>query len=287
MDLTLDDLISRNQDLFRLHAFDTRRPGQLVSARLHELAGRLDIRYKTKHLPCSALLVRTPEGTEVWLRESDSFAVRNFSLAHEIAHLIVGVPHDVTSVDRTLETKCNALAGDIAAPVPIIAQMMRGCTPCFWDFRTIARRLAVTLEVAAPQVARTGMWNVVIVRWAIRPRPGSDEKKLRVTFSWPPAGTQVFIPVHKAAEDGTAPSNALAEGRSITTDTLNLGAMRGTFSSEATRTYERRQAESGDATAIVWQLINLANSIKPLPHESPSADTNEKGGRTRPALRVS
>ncbi len=141
MALTLGDLVSRNQDLFRLSAFGPRRPGQLVSDRLNKLAERLGIRYKTKRLPCSALLLKTPAGTEVWLRESDSFPVRNFSLAHEIAHLIAGLPHDVTSPDRELEETCNALASEIVAPVSVITHMMHGSTPCFWDFRKIARHL--------------------------------------------------------------------------------------------------------------------------------------------------
>lgn len=99
---------------------------------------------------------------------------KRFTLAHEIAHLLLGKPglRSACGHNDALERKCDAIASELLMPmdeaVPFVKSLGK---PSPQSLRAIATRFDVSLQAAAYRVHRDlGLWKCFIGCWQRHPK---------------------------------------------------------------------------------------------------------------------
>lgn len=163
---------------------DTRRAVEIFAAggaspskSLESLAHRLGVsRIIEERLPFEGGLFRLSHGELVVKLNSESPYVRKrFTLAHEIAHLLLKTVPAFRSTERTdasLERTCDLIAAELLMPTKESVDYVRGLgTPSPEKLKVIASKYAVSMQTAAIRV-RDGfrLWKCSVGMWERSPR---------------------------------------------------------------------------------------------------------------------
>ncbi len=139
---------------------------------LEALARKLGVsRIAEERLPFDGGLFELASGELVIkLNSESSFVRKRFTLAHEIAHLLLNtVPaHRSTSrTDEALERTCDLIAAELLMPSAEVSDFARGLGPPSPEkLRGIASKYAVSMQAAALRVrGDLGLWKCSIGMW--------------------------------------------------------------------------------------------------------------------------
>jgi hypothetical protein len=157
------------QAFVRLHHAD--------SESLDALARKFGVcRIIKQRLPFEGGLFRLPDGELVIkLNSESSFVRRQFTLAHEIAHLLLDtVPahRSASHTDLHLERSCDLIAAELLMPTEDATVFIHGLgSPSPENLRTIASRYTVSLQTAAIRVCSgLKLWKCGIGMWSLSPK---------------------------------------------------------------------------------------------------------------------
>lgn len=144
---------------------------------LDALARKLGVtRIIEQRLPFEGGLFRLPDDELVIkLNSESSFVRKRFTLAHEIAHLLLNtVPaHRSTKrTDEALERTCDLIAAELLMPAEDTTEFIRGLgSPSPENLKVIASRYTVSLQTAAIRVHDgLKLWKCGIGMWSVSPR---------------------------------------------------------------------------------------------------------------------
>lgn len=126
-----------------------------------ELAARLGIDVRVSPLSgCDGWVLSVPTRVVIRLNENASPARRRFTLAHELGHLLLGIPtivgesiRDSLRSNSVEERSVNDLAGELLLPESIVRQRLPSVPVVATQFRKLAKtanvsELAVAIRVA-------------------------------------------------------------------------------------------------------------------------------------------
>lgn len=113
------------------------------------LAKKLNISLRESSLiGCDGWVLSGPNGTVIHLNSDSPVVRRRFTLAHELGHLILGVPTVVgESFDDALksndaeERKVNDLASELLIPESILRKSLPSCPSMLCNFRSWLKNL--------------------------------------------------------------------------------------------------------------------------------------------------
>jgi hypothetical protein len=187
-----------------------------------------------RDLPASGLLVETGSSKYVALiRASDPPTRQRFSLAHEIAHVLVshaGVESDLSCRRAPIERLCDRIAAELVLPA---TQYLNARTepPTLDHALDVARRCRAS-EVASVLRLADIFPEVTVVAWATRSRPGGSAK-LRILWSRSPKGKFIpeFAPPPASLDLDSLRIGDVLRARAA----LNLGSLRGPHLVESVR----------------------------------------------------
>jgi hypothetical protein len=198
--------------------------------RLREIAESLGVRslVRLPNLPVAGLLRSLPDGGfEIHVRSEDSAPRQRFTLAHELAHILIADsgPTGTGSLgcgDPLIERQCDNLAGRLLLPIARYPSRLLVTEPLIAARQ--AARECQSSRLAAVLRLRDIIPDSVIIAWGTRSRPGAGSK-MRVLWSVSNAGT--YIPAHApwppAAKMPAGSDDIIAEEVRI-----KLGSVRGT-----------------------------------------------------------
>lgn len=144
------------------------------SESLDELARKFGVsRIIKQRLPFEGGLFRLPDGELVIkLNSESSFVRRQFTLAHEIAHLLLDTVPAHRSANRAdvhLERSCDLIAAELLMPTQETSDFIYGLgAPSPENLKAIASRYTVSLQTAAIRVySGLKLWKCGIGMWSI------------------------------------------------------------------------------------------------------------------------
>jgi hypothetical protein len=151
-----------------------RRPGD---ESLDTLACKLGVtRIIEQRLPFEGGLFQLPDGELVIkLNSESSFVRKRFTLAHEIAHLLLNtVPahRSASRTDEDLERTCDLIAAELLMPTEEATDFIRGLgSPSPENLKAIASRYMVSLQTAGIRVhSGLKLWKCAIGMWSLSPK---------------------------------------------------------------------------------------------------------------------
>jgi IrrE N-terminal-like domain len=144
---------------------DYRRKGEI----LESLAERLGVTRITKEpLPFEGGIFCGNEGLTIKLNSLSPLTRQRFTLAHELAHLILDAQKAASArrcvVSSALEKACDAVAGELLIPGDEV-QGLTGGSGSTDALVTLARRFNVSLQAAAVRVKEVAQWKDSIGFW--------------------------------------------------------------------------------------------------------------------------
>ena len=152
----------------------TRRSGD---ESLDALARKLGVtRIVEQRLPFEGGLLQLPDGELVIkLNSESSFVRKRFTLAHEIAHLLLNtVPahRGANRTDENLERTCDLIAAELLMPTEEATEYITGLgLPSPENLKAIASRYAVSLQAAAIRVHKgLQLWKCGLGMWSLSPK---------------------------------------------------------------------------------------------------------------------
>lgn len=144
---------------------------------LDALAHKLSVsRIVEQRLPFEGGLFQLADGELVIkLNAESSFVRKRFTLAHEIAHLLLKTVPAFRSTRRTdeaLERTCDLIAAELLMPTTEAADFVRGLgRPSPEKLRDIASKYAVSTQTAALRVLYDfKLWKCCIGMWEVSPK---------------------------------------------------------------------------------------------------------------------
>ncbi len=144
---------------------------------LDALARKLGVtRIIEQRLPFEGGLFQLPDGELVIkLNSESSFVRKRFTLAHEIAHLLVNtVPahRGANRTDEYLERACDLIAAELLMPTVEATDFISGLgSPSPENLKAIASRYTVSLQTAAIRVHNAlKLWKCGIGMWSFSPK---------------------------------------------------------------------------------------------------------------------
>lgn len=144
---------------------------------LESLARKLGVsRIAEERLPFDGGLFRLRDGELVIKRNVDSSFVRKrFTLAHEIAHLLLNtVPahRNGSYADEDLERTCDLVAAELLMPTTETTNFIRALgSPSPEGLKGIASRYTVSLQTAAIRLyGGLKLWKCGIGMWSVSPK---------------------------------------------------------------------------------------------------------------------
>jgi Zn-dependent peptidase ImmA (M78 family) len=144
---------------------------------LYELARRLGVsRIIKQTMPFEGGLFRLPDGELVIkLNAQSSFVRQQFTLAHEIGHLLLRTVPAFRSgqkVDPDLERTCDLIAAELLMPTEEATDFVHGLgSPSPENLKVIASRYVVSLQTAAIRVySGLKLWKCGIGMWSLSPK---------------------------------------------------------------------------------------------------------------------
>jgi len=129
-----------------------------------------------QRLPFEGGLFQLPDGELVIkLNSGSSFVRKRFTLAHEIAHLLLNTVPAHRSGNRTdedLERTCDSIAAELLMPTEEATNYIRGLgSPSPENLKAIASMFTVSLQTAAIKVHNgLKLWKCGIGMWSLSPR---------------------------------------------------------------------------------------------------------------------
>jgi len=143
---------------------------------LDALARKLGVtRIIEQRLPFEGGLFQLPDGELVIkLNSESSFVRKRFTLAHEIAHLLLNTVPAHRSANRTdedLERTCDLIAAELLMPTEEATDFISGLgSPSPENLKAIASRYTVSLQTAAIKVhSALRLWKCGIGMWNLSP----------------------------------------------------------------------------------------------------------------------
>jgi hypothetical protein len=144
---------------------------------LDALARKLGVsRIIEQRLPFEGGLFQLPDGELVIkLNSESSFVRKRFTLAHEIAHLLLNtVPahRGANRIDEDLERTCDLIAAELLMPTEEATNYISGLgSPSPENLKAIASMFTVSLQAAAIRVHNgLKLWKCGIGMWSLSPR---------------------------------------------------------------------------------------------------------------------
>jgi hypothetical protein len=162
-------LVGENDTARAVQVFVKKSRGETAS--LENVARKLGVEEVIEErLPFEGGIFRERGRLVIRLNAASSFARKRFTLAHEIAHLLLGtVPgrRSTSHGDPALERACDFVAAELLMPaeetVPFIKELG---SPCPRKLRLIASKYGVSQHVAAIRVRDDfRLWRCCIGRW--------------------------------------------------------------------------------------------------------------------------
>jgi len=252
-------LYERYPKLFQLASFSLpEREDAPVVPRLRELATLCGIHdVSVRPLAVQALLVDKPR-LEVWLNQEDPRTVRNFSLAHEIGHVLIGMPHNPLSSGPVVEERCERIARQIVTPPPAVAEVASQSGASLTVLFSLARQFDVSRHTMAASIVSDGSWNVVILLWTRKGRPGSGQKKIRPERWWKRPGQRIYIPDNLPAPPFSNVYRAYTDGHARRSrEKLRRGTLNGMFETEAIRLGPGPFGINEGKATWIWEMVHL------------------------------
>ncbi len=153
------------------------RTHRTASESLDALARKLGVsRIIEQRLPFEGGLFQLEDGELVIkLNSESSFVRKRFTLAHEIAHLLLNTVPAHRSTDRAdkdLERTCDLIAAELLMPTEEATDFISGLgLPSPENLKAIASRYTVSLQTAAIRVHDgLKLWKCCIGMWSISPK---------------------------------------------------------------------------------------------------------------------
>jgi len=121
-------------------------------------------------------LFQLPDGELVIrLNSQSSFVRKRFTLAHEIAHLLLNtVParRSTNRTDQALERTCDLIAAELLMPTAEASDFIRALgSPSPEKLRDIASKYAVSIQAAAIRVCdNLKLWKCSVGMWDLSPK---------------------------------------------------------------------------------------------------------------------
>ena len=144
---------------------------------LDDMARRLGVsRIIRERLPFEGGLLRLPDGELVIkLNAQSSFVRQRFTLAHEVAHLLLRTEpafRGNRKSDVYLERACDVIAAELLMPSAEAADFVRDLgSPSPEKLSTIASRYSVSMQTAAIRVHNDfKLWKCCIGMWSVAPK---------------------------------------------------------------------------------------------------------------------
>jgi IrrE N-terminal-like domain len=144
---------------------------------LDVLARRLGVtRIIEQRLPFEGGLFQLSDGELVIkLNSESSFVRKRFTLAHEIAHLLLNtVPahRSANQTDEDLERTCDLIAAELLMPAEEATNFISGLgSPSPENLKAIASRFAVSLQTAAIRIHNgLKLWKCGLGMWSLSPK---------------------------------------------------------------------------------------------------------------------
>ncbi len=190
---------------------------------------------RVEHLsiPVDAALVREGKERVVLVSNSASRRRQRYSLAHEIAHVVLGTEGQscftLRSGRNSAERDADGFAAELLMPESEVRQIVERDAVGFAALRRLALSFGVSLEAMALRLCELALTDSVFIRWEVFGRPGSGDK-LRVAWSCAPAGSRIWIP--RYATSRTLSERVAASPRGSGPIRLQLGTLRGIFALE-------------------------------------------------------
>ncbi len=116
-------------------------------------------------------LERNPEVTRILLNQSVSPQRRRFTLAHELAHLLLAHPHTPVTARRTYpnlndeERFCDSFAASLLLPARWLRTQYQGSPPSLASLRQVANTADTSLSATAVRMNTLLAWNRALLRW--------------------------------------------------------------------------------------------------------------------------
>jgi len=129
-----------------------------------------------QRLPFEGGLFQLPDGELVIkLNSESSFVRKQFTLAHEIAHLLLNTVPAYRSTNRgdeALERTCDLVAAELLMPSEEAGDFIHGLgPPSPENLRAIASKYSVSLQTAAIRVHYDlRLWKCSVGMWSLSPR---------------------------------------------------------------------------------------------------------------------
>lgn len=147
---------------------------------LHALASKLGVsKIIEEPLQFEGGVFVKPSGVEVKLNSNSPFVRRRFTLAHEIAHLLLGKPglRSASRDEPALERACDSIASELLMPLQDVSEFANSLgRPSPEKLRAIASRYGVSVRTAAIRVhSDLGLWKCCVGLW---------ERNPEVTTTW-------------------------------------------------------------------------------------------------------
>jgi Zn-dependent peptidase ImmA (M78 family) len=157
---------------------------------LELLAGRLGVdEIQATDLLEDGRLERTDDATRILLRAANHRTRRRFTLAHELAHLLVARDPEGALVahrrpmDRSVEERfCDALAASLIMPRAWVIADFATAPQVLATAMQMARMADVSLSAAVVRLRELCSWNSSLLRWA---RNGSQWKLVSIVGAPP------------------------------------------------------------------------------------------------------
>lgn len=138
---------------------------------LHALAGRLGVTNIIEE-PLQfegGVFEKAPGALIIKLNSKSPFVRRRFTLAHEVAHLLLGKPglRSASRDNPALERTCDSIASELLMPLDDVSGFVGNLgQPSPKKLQTIASRYAVSVRTAAIRVhADLSLWKCFVGLW--------------------------------------------------------------------------------------------------------------------------
>jgi len=200
-----------------------------------------------------AFLVRASDGYVIGINAAHLRERQRFSIAHELAHLflieqrqqraqrIVGrcasAPigfETVTTEKEHIERFCQEAAAELLMPGAWFTREARQRPPSIGSVVFLARHFRVSVPAVVVRLEELAPWRCILMVSKYTDRPGSDERKLRISCFARHEDMRYYVPRHKPIPEQSSIWQAFRVGhKTQATERLELGGLRGNFMVES------------------------------------------------------
>jgi len=174
--------------------------------------------------------VKGATGFVIVINSSDPPVRQRFTMAHEIAHVLLAD----ANMDSN-EELCNWAAAEILMPERIFRSYAEPRKPSPESVIALSNTFQVSLNAVITRLIDLDIWRVVFVWWQPYDLDG-HRRALRVQRFRRPSWCRVYIPVGDSVSASSAIGEAFVSGEPVEAiERLDLGSLRGSFRVRARR----------------------------------------------------